>query len=211
MVKEFDQDPRADVWIFLDAEKKNHRRTEAGDRPIEQLAPMWRMRRKINLQLPPDSFEYAVTAAGSVADFYLKQSRGVGYASYGLLLTVLSAETGDRQHNRILDHLAFVRCEGKMDLMGLVQAQAPNLVRGSIVILITTSGYNEAPYLVDALLHRRMNPVVIAADLSSFGDESGQKMNHANIIQLGVPLFTIKKWDHDEANKELISPVLRVR
>lgn len=207
MVKEFDQDPRADVWIFLDAEKRNHVKEPDQRLETDPLAPIWRMGREKNILLAPDSFEYSISAAGSIADYYIDQGRAVGYASYGQALTVLSAETGGRQHSRILDHLAFVQCEGRMDLLGLVQAQAPNLVRGSIVVLITTTGNHNIPYLVDALLHWRMSPVLIIADLTSFGVESRQSMNCSTDVQQDVPFYLIKKWESADTTNELIIPV----
>ena len=208
MVKEFDQDPRADVWIFLDAEKKHHAREALDNQPSETPAQLWGIRQEKRVLLPPDSFEYALSAAGSIADYYIKHGRAVGYVSYGQSLTVLSAETGDRQHNRILDHLAFERCEGKMDLLGLVQAQAPNLIRGSIVVLLTTTRNGKIPYLVDALLQWRMNPVVIIVDLNSFGDVFNQYVESSTFIQQGVPLFTIKKWEYPDEKNELVVPVV---
>ena len=208
MVKEFDQDPRADVWIFLDAEKKHHANERGDDVASEPLSPLWRKRREFSFLLPPDSFEYTLSAAGSIVDYYIKQGRGVGYICYGQSLTVLSVETGTRQHDRILDHLAFVRCDGKMDLLGLVHAQAPNLVRGSIVVLLTTSNYEKTSLLVDTLLHWRMNPVVIIADLNSFGDNSNQNADFSTIIHQRVPLFYIKKWGKPDELNELIIPAL---
>jgi uncharacterized protein (DUF58 family) len=114
MVKEFEQDPQADVWILLDALQGVH--LALPYEPLDQKAPeqLWILPRKIDVPLPPDSFEYSVSAAASIANYYILEGRSVGFASYGKHLSITPAERGERQLGKILEICAFLRPEGTL-------------------------------------------------------------------------------------------------
>ena len=165
MVKEFEQDPQADVWIFLDANQAVHIRTDlrpAGER-IDQFWRLWKDESKKSL-LPDDTFEYAVSAAGSIASYYLKRGRTVGLACAAGVITVLSPERGERQLNKILENLAFLECNGILPLVGLVDAEAPQMPRASTVVLISPSVDPGVEVAVDALLMRSMKLILVHVD-----------------------------------------------
>ncbi|MEM5776722.1 MAG: DUF58 domain-containing protein, partial [Anaerolineaceae bacterium] len=63
MVKEFEQDPQADIWILLDAQREIHIRAEIMEQDLEQI-PLWWLHRSA-YKLPADTFEYSVSLAGS--------------------------------------------------------------------------------------------------------------------------------------------------
>lgn len=193
MVKEFDQEPRSDVWIFLDVQNTAHvkpveTKTEAEE--VDQLS-LWK--RRAAFTLPQDTFEYAVSVAASVSKYFILRGQAVGFGSYEQTLTILPAERGERQLSKILEILAFVQCEGHLPLMAVVEAQSPHLARGSTVVLITTSQQTSCLLAVDTLARRGMKPVVVLIDNMTFGgsSEAGGLLFDLKIRK--TPVATIQK------------------
>ncbi len=206
MVKEYEQDPQADVWIFLDADKSAHNRGQVDD-TLERIDQLWlwkynREDRKVTL--PPDTFEYGVSAAGSIASYYLRHGRAVGLVCASEVVTVLPPERGERQLNKILENLAFLKCDGKLPLLGLVEAESPQLPRASTVVVITPSVDPTVEVAVDALLVRRMRPVVVSLDVKSFGEPVDTAEFLARLQSRSVPVVVVRK---DEPLQESLERV----
>ncbi|MBI4928095.1 MAG: DUF58 domain-containing protein [Anaerolineae bacterium] len=196
MVKEFEQDPQADVWIFLDADRSVHF-TASVEQPVVKIDQLWMKARENPFTMPADSFEYAVSAAGSIAAYYIRQGRAVGVVCAGEVTMVLSPERGERQLNKILENLTFLGANGNMPLLALVEMEAPQLPRASTVVLITPSLHPSVELAVDALLMRRLRPVMVCVDPQSFGstlvaDQFLFRIRHRNIpivmVKNGLPL-----------------------
>lgn len=194
MVREFDQDPQADVWIFVDAQRLAHF-NEPVSQELPKIEKYWLWRKKYEFTLPPDTFEYAVSIAASISNFFIKQGQAVGFAAVGHLYTALSAERGDRQKNKILETLAFLRPEGDLPLLGLVDAQLGNIPRGSVAVLITASGHETVVAAAQALAERRVKPVVLLVDPFSFGAPAGIEQVAQRLAERKVPVGVIKKGD----------------
>ncbi len=192
MTKEFDQDPQADVWIFLDAHGPVHHKQGMGGEEavsnISRVDQLWLWQHQTEVKLPADTFEYAVSAAGSVANFYIKQGRTVGFACAGDVLTVLSPERGERQLNKILDTLTFLNSDGDLPLIGLVEAQAPSLPRASTVVLVSPSTDETVDLAVDYMIMRNLRPIMVYIDSSSFGSDNGGQAVVYRLSQRGVPV-----------------------
>lgn len=198
MVKEFEQDPQADVWIFLDAHKAVQSRKV--DKPmLERIDQFWRLWKddSLKVRLPADSFEYGVSAAGSVASYYLKRGRIVGLVCASDVVTVLSPERGERQLNKILENLAFLEGNGELPMIGLVEAEASQLPRASTVVIISPSTDPSIEVAVDFLLMRSMKPILVHLDGESFGGLPGgvefatqmrRRAIPVQLVQNGVPL-----------------------
>ncbi len=115
-VKEFDLEQTADVWIFLDLD----RRVQAGTGEDA-------------------SIEIAIRAAASIADRSLNENRAVGLTAFGHRLSVLPADRGGRQHLKIMQLLAAIDADGSAPLVeGLVGGLA-RLRRGMTAVVITAS------------------------------------------------------------------------
>ena len=194
MTKEFDQDPQADVWIFLDAFAPAHFHEEKDEVPSTQrVDQLWLWQRKVDVKLPADTFEYAVSTAGSLANYYIKQGRTVGVACAGDVMTVIPAERGERQLNKILETLTFLNSDGDLPLVGLVEAQAPSLPRASTVVLITASTDPSVDLALDYLIMRNLRPVIVFVNANSFGAKTGGEENLLRLRQRGVPVLVIEK------------------
>lgn len=193
MVKEFEQDPQADVWLFLDGLQSAHAGAVENKDESEDPFWLWKARRKVTI--PPHSFEYAVSSAASVAAFYIYQGRSVGLACAGRTLAVIPASRGERQLSKILEMLAFVDCQGQLPIEAVVQSQASQLVRGSTVVLITTTAASSVLLAVEELQRREVQPVIVVVDASTFGAGNSGEDSLGVLISHGVPLKIIKQSD----------------
>jgi uncharacterized protein (DUF58 family) len=184
MVKEFELDPLAEVWLFLDAAH-----TVQAARPYHwpEFDPRDFWRKKFQLQLPPSTLEYGVTIAASLARYYLQRGRSVGLVSAGQSLQVLPSDRGGRQLGKILEALALLQADGNLPLQGLVEAQARHLPRGSTVILITPSASDAVYRVADLLMRRGLRPVSVLLDAATFGGYFSSEMVESQLKALRVP------------------------
>jgi uncharacterized protein (DUF58 family) len=189
IVKEFELDPLADVWIFLDGASI----VQASLPPSEQnlhLKDLWTHSGKI--PLPPSTEEYSISTAASLVRDYLRKGRAVGFVCAGQHLTLISPDRGGRQLGKILEALALTRAEGSLPLRALIETQVKHMVRGSTVVLITPSSSREVALIVDYLLQRGLKPIVVMIDASTFGGVEGADQLLGSINLLGVPYRMIK-------------------
>lgn len=195
MVKEFEEDPQADIWIFLNAGGSSH--FEASDQnnvPKLYQIPVWWLQ-KVVYTLPASTYEYAVSIAASVSKYFARADQVVGFASAGQKTVVLPAERGERQLTKILETLSFLNCHGKLPLAGLIEVQLGHIPRGSTVVVVTTSLDTSITQAINDLIRRDMRPVVVLIDVVSFGG-SGQIDNIYSIcVHWKIPVCVIKYGD----------------
>jgi uncharacterized protein (DUF58 family) len=192
MVKEFELDPLADVWIFLDAERSVQAALPHPP-PSAQVDDFWRG--FVTIPLAPTTEEYGVSIAASLARYFLRRGRAVGFVGSGQQLALLPPDRGGRQLGKILEALALLKAEGEMPLRGLVETQARHLPRGSTAILITPSVRNDTVLVVDYLNRRGLRPVAILLEADSFGGEPGTPALIEQIRILGIPTRKIANGD----------------
>ena len=168
MVKEFEQDPQADVWIFIDA-MESMQLQQLDQRAAPKVDQLWLWRNRLEVSIPPDTFEYAICSAASISNYFIRQGRSVGLASAGKTMTVLAAERGERQLGKLLEFLSFLNADGTLPLLGAVDVLSSQMARGSLVVLITPTYDATQQTAVEALLQRHFNPVVVLIDRESFG------------------------------------------
>jgi len=194
MVKEFDQDPQAEVWLFLDAQQsaqasKPH--DEIPELPIQDLL----FTRRPKFTLPPSTLEYGITITASLAHYFIEQKRSVGFIAADRAYTMIPAEHNERHENKILETLAFLEGKGNLSIAALVGAQARQLPSGSSVILVTPTMEPELLIAVDDLQRRNLRPVIILLSAESFGGRTGSdKLMHL-LMERGVPVCLVRCED----------------
>jgi uncharacterized protein (DUF58 family) len=144
-----------------------------------------------DVTLPRDSFEYAASAAASLANYFLNDRRAVGLACAAGKFTVVSAERGERQVNKIMETLAFLQPDGRMPLLGLVMMRSKLLPIGTGVILITPSTRPELLLAVDDLKRRSLRPVVVLIKPETFGGNGESNSIISSLVQRNVPVCSI--------------------
>jgi len=199
IVKEFEKDPLAEVWIFLDAQSDMHVKADKEQAFVTReywwVKYSW-IKKAPDYLLPPDTEEYAVSIAASLAKYYIQQNREVGLVSAGQNFSILPAEKGERQLGKILETLAVIRAEGTTPFWHLVSNQIIHMARGTTMILITPSTDDKLMTVVMDLIQRGLIPVVILIDQSSFGGETDASDLEEKLSRQGVLTFRIMEGEN---------------
>ena len=116
LVKEFELDKTADLWIYLDLDVRWHR--GAGEDATE---------------------ERAVTVAASVAAKALRQHRNVGLVTTGTRPQVFQPDRGTKQYGKLMLYLAEIRAGVTQPLAETLVETLPRLRRGSSCIIVSPS------------------------------------------------------------------------
>lgn len=169
IVKEFELDPTADIWIFLDM----YREVQVGQ-PYEEegatveLPALFQTRRRTPL-LAPTTEEYGVTAAASLAQHFIRRNRAVGLAAYGQRREVLPADRGERQLTKILETLAVLRAEGSVPLAHVLVTEADRLSRGTTLVIVTPATDDAWVLTARDLSQQGLRSIAVLIDPASFG------------------------------------------
>jgi len=191
MVKEFEQDPQAEVWLFLDTHKSVHASKSVDQEdtpPIDDLLLL--KRRKV--KLPPSTLEYSVSITASLAHYFLEQRRSVGLvtateSSY----KVIPAERSDRQEAKFLESLSFIQAESTVVLPSLVTAQMGQLPQGSSAIIVTPMVWPELLLAVDSLQRRNLRPLVVLLMARSFGGRQSNEGLAESLVERNIPVCRV--------------------
>jgi uncharacterized protein (DUF58 family) len=189
IVKEFEQDPQAEVWIFLDAQESVH--AELPEEEPEGVDQVSVFGRRPKFALPPSTLEYAISISASLSHYFILQGRTVGLVTSGRTLTIITAEHSVRQESKILENLAFIQAEGDLSLASLVSAQAGQLPQGSSAILVTPTVHPELLLAVDDLARRNLRPVVVLLMADTFGGDPGGEKLYNTLLERNIPVCRI--------------------
>jgi len=130
-----------------------------------------------------------------VANYFIKQGQAVAFASFGQMYVALPAERGDRQISKILETLAFLKPEGNLPLLGLINAQISNITRGSVVVMVSSANDTTISEAAEALVQHKIKPVVILIDRGSFGASENSEGLAMALIHKKIPVAIIHKGD----------------
>jgi uncharacterized protein (DUF58 family) len=187
MVKEFELDPTADIWIVTDM----HQRVQA---IAETQRTLYRDRRLgRDFQMPESTEEYIVTAAASIARNLLDGSRSVGLLAWGQHREVLPPEREARQLYKILESLAIMRAHGAKPLAEVLIAEATQFSRSSTMIVITSSVDPMWVSSLQQLLYRGIRATVVLVDPETFGGYPGADMIERKLGELRVPVYRLEQ------------------
>ena len=194
MTKEFELDPTSDIWIYLDlfaeAETSMAWTPQSPERGIFALEGGTR---RANIELPPSTTEYNVTAAASLARYFLLRNRAVGMSSQGRTREFLQADRGERQVNKILEALAVVEAQGTLPFAHLIATDAMRLNRNDTVVAISA---DPSPDWARALQHvqrRGVNSIAIVADGRSFGRAATYTPLLTELESVNIPTYILHR------------------
>lgn len=193
MVKEFEQDPQAEVWLFLDIQSSVHH--AASHEPPAVTVGDLLYNRRPKYVLSPSTLEYAICITASLGHYFIAQKRAVGLAAAGRTLTVLPAERSNRQEAKMLETLALLDDEGGLSLAALVAMQARLLPTGSTTILVTPGVRPELLAAAEDLQRRGLHPIVVLLDPQTFGGPPGADGMEKSLASRGVPVCRVRCGD----------------
>ena len=184
MVKEFELDPTADVWIVADM----HERSQI---VAEEQRTLYRDRRLgRDIQVPESTEEYIVSAAASIARHLLNGSRNVGLLAWGQHREIIPPEREARQLYKILESLAVIRAHGTHPLAEVLIAEASQFSRSSTMVVITSAVDQAWVTSLQQMLYRGIQTVVVLIDPESFGGWPSAPVL-AKLSELRVPIYRV--------------------
>lgn len=186
MVKEFELDPTAEIYIVLDMlERAQQYLRQSGD-----------ARGGRDERIAESTEEYAVQAAASIARHMLSQNRAVGLVAWGQQREVIPAEREIRQLYKILEALAELRAHGATPLAEVLGAESARFGRNCTLVLITPSLDERWVTGVQHLLYRGVRVVAVIIDGQSFGGTRGGDAIRSRLVELRVPTYTYGRGRH---------------
>ena len=198
IVKEFELDPLADVWIVPDMGMAEHVRygytpVEAGYslNEIDVATLMERQR----FDLPPITEEYTVAIAASLAQYFLRLDRSVGMVAYGQSHEIVQPDRGERQQNRILETLAVLRAEGRLPLEHILQTETHLFPRGSTLIVVTPTVRPEWAAAARGLKQRGLRVVTVLVNPHTFGSQRTAETLYALLRASGTGAYLVNNGD----------------
>jgi uncharacterized protein (DUF58 family) len=195
MVKEFELDPTADVWIYLDLCSSAAAALPWTPRPPESpiFSPRPRSRREVDL--PPSTTEYGVTIAASLARYFILRNRAVGMNSRGRTREFVQSDRGERQLHKFFEALAVVEAVGELPFANLVATDGIRLNRNDTLIAITPDADPAWVAALQMLQRRGVNSVAVLLDANAFGSQRTYDQVQAELLASGIPLYRIRRDD----------------
>ncbi len=170
IVKEFELDPLADIWIVPDMSVYDQHAAEDVVSGISaNRLDALKMLELAKFELPATTEEYIVTIAASLSQHFLKSNRSVGMMAYGHTNEVVQPDRGVRQETKIFETLSVLRAEGAIPPENLLLTESRVFPRGSTVIVITPTTRPEWAEAARQLRQRGLRVVTVLVDPSSFG------------------------------------------
>lgn len=192
--KEFELDPLADVWIFLDMYGDAHAEAPWAE-PEDDVVLPWLTRRAERMALPPSTVEYGVTIAASLAQYFLEADREVGFLSYAEAREVVQPDRGERQLSRLLEILAVIQARGRLSLAQALAGEGAALARHTTLIVITPSTDAQWVTALRGLRVRGVHGVAVLLAARTFGPAPDWTPTLADLQASGLPGYLVKNGD----------------
>jgi uncharacterized protein (DUF58 family) len=163
MVKEFDPDPTADLWIVLDLSEDgqfdltDHRR---GVRPNGSLVPYL-----------DSTVEYIISIGASIAERALQEGRKVGMILNRDMPLRIEADNAERQWFRISEALALARPFGNRSLVEALTADNRRFSRTNGVMVVSSDPQSDWVRAAQSLVDRQVSVTAVVVDAGGVGTD----------------------------------------
>lgn len=192
--KEFELDPLADVWMFLDMYEDAHAEAPWAEADDDTVLP-WLTRRIEQMELPPSTVEYGVTIAASLAQHFLQSDREVGFLSYAETREVVQPDRGERQLTRLMEILAVIQAHGRLPIAEALATDGAALARHTTLIVITPSTDSRWVTVLRGLRARGVHGVAILLAGRTFGPAPDWAPTLADLQASGIAAYVVKNGD----------------
>jgi uncharacterized protein (DUF58 family) len=196
IVKEFELDPLADIWVVPDMSVFDHispRKGSFAPKSNESSLPEWMLLE--DFKLPATTEEYTVTVAASLAQFFLRHDRAVGMLGYGQSYEVVQPDRGERQMNRLLETLSVLRAEGEVPISDVLHAESHLFPRGTTIIVVTPTTRNNWPTAAQQLARRGLRVVTVLINPKSFGGSRSVDGVFTMLQASGMVVYMVNEGD----------------
>ncbi|MBX0330965.1 DUF58 domain-containing protein [Oscillochloris sp. ZM17-4] len=204
MVKEFELDPSADIYLVLDMQERavvrdaRAARRGRAEEDERSAAPWWDRQpteRPGPAQVLESTEEYAVMAAASLARTLLAQNRIVGMVAWGQHREVIPAERESRQLFKILEALAVLRAHSPQSLAEVLLAESQRFGRNCTLLIITSSVDERWVGALQQHIYRGVRAAVLFVDPQSFGGWYDPEPTLRRVAELRVPIYRLRQGD----------------
>jgi len=222
IVKEFELDPMADIWLFLDLEKRVQVGSVKDPTPQDLTLPSFlRVLRDdaSDIDLDPSTEEYAIAITASLAKHFLDRNRSVGMITYAHREQREFAQTdrGERQLARILDMLAVAHAEGNIPLAQVLAAETVHFTRDTTALIVTSSTDPEWVVATRHLVTRGVRCIAVVIDPANFVQEAStgryERLTRrvvTDLVASQIPTYVVRFGDPlemalNEANAQTVN------
>ena len=197
MAKEFELDPTADVWLYLDL----NRESEAGLpwTPVHPETGLFALHslkhRAASYELPPITTEYAVSATASLARYFIMRNRAVGMSCRGKNREFIQADRSERQLNKIMETLAVVTAAGDLPFAHLIATDGIRLNRNDTVLAVSADPNPEWAIALQHIQRRGVRSIAVVVDGNTFGREQDYTALLGELEAAGIATYRICRGD----------------
>jgi uncharacterized protein (DUF58 family) len=202
MVKEFELDPSADLYLVLDMQERavvrDQRAVDATQAREDERTrgPWWARKPSAEHSVTrtmASTEEYAVMATASLARAMLTKNRVVGLVAWGQHREVIPAERESRQLFKILEALAVLRAHSARSLAEVLTAESQRFGRNCTLVVITSSLDERWVGALQQHLYRGVRAAVLFVDPQSFGGWRDPEPILRRLAELRVPVFRLRQ------------------
>ncbi len=191
MVKEFEQDPLANVWIVLDGDSSYHIAGK-NENTSDLLLPSDAYRYESKYFLQKDNFEYAVSSAATLINYIDQLGRGVGLIFEGSEKVIITPEKGSRQKSKLLEALAIIDPSSDIPLASVLKSHSTRISKGNATIVISSNQNDESISTMNSLIRKGIDTHFIFLDPKSFSGKEDEISNISNFTETGIPTQIIR-------------------
>ncbi|MEZ4615700.1 MAG: DUF58 domain-containing protein [Caldilineaceae bacterium] len=207
MVKEFELDPTADIWLFLDLFAEAEAALPWMPTPPAPglFALRGRRQREDGFELPPISTEYSITVTASLARYFLLRNRAVGLSAWGSTRDYIQADRGERQLNKMLEALAVIQADGTLPFAHLIGTDGIRLNRNDTVIAISADPSRDWVVALQQIQRRGVNSVAVVIDGTTFGRTIPYDALLSELEGAGISTYRVQR--NDAIDQALAQPL----
>jgi uncharacterized protein (DUF58 family) len=197
IAKEFELDPTADVWLYLDLHRDAEAALPWSPQPPEPaiFALHGAKRQSLRYELPPSTTEYAVTVTASLARYFVLRNRAVGLSSRSRQREYVQADRGERQLTKILEALAVVNANGTFPFAQLIANDGMRLNRNDTVLAVSADPSPEWAVALHHIQRRGVNSIAVVIDGSTFGRQDDYFPLLGQLEAAGVPTYRVGRGE----------------
>ena len=195
IVKEFELDPLADIWIAPDMSIFGQITAKPKPAASSYAAGLSLWQPGETFSLPETTEEYVVSIAASLAQHFLRRDRAVGLLAYGQSNEIAQPDRGERQRGRILEMLSVLRATGEIPITDVLAGELHLFSRGTTIIVITPTTWNEWLPAARQLARRGLRVVTVLVNPASFGGARSNDQLAAALRANGLVAYQVNCGD----------------